>query len=373
MIHQHDFAYKGWLATAGKPANWVETPFPQKRIVPKFLVRELDYEARSSHEVRAGFRDIARSTDQRTMISAALPSFPCGNKVPFLRSTDAFALVAVLNSYSYDWTQRTRQGSTTVNYFILSEAPLMRVAYARELRTPALRLGACNTRFAVQWLASAISRGIPWRRWWAVTRHERLRVRCILDVIVAARLGLSRDDVRWILRDCDYPAGLLSDMAFRRTLQATGFWRVDKDEDPELRHTVLTLVAFDALWELIEAHGGDRDAGIAAFSALNGGEGWMLPEMLRLKDHGLGHDERAEHPQPVASRLGPRFLDWQLAQTPEESWAECERHARNILGDAEFEARFGKGKPASAQLASQSPESARRTDSTRSRQGTLFD
>ena len=68
----------------------------------------------------------------------------------------------------------------------------------------------------------------------------------------------------------------------------------------------------------------------------------MLPDTLRLADHDLGHDERAREAQPVTSRLGPRFLDWQLAQTPEESWAECERHARAILGDAEFERRFGR-------------------------------
>lgn len=58
--------------------------------------------------------------------------------------------------------------------------------------------------------------------------------------------------------------------------------------------------------------GGDRDAGIEAF---------------------LGHDERAKHPQPVASRLGPRFYDWQLAQSAEESWRECHLHARNLLGE----------------------------------------
>ena len=54
----------------------------------------------------------------------------------------------------------------------------------------------------------------------------------------------------------------------------------------------------------------------------------MLPEILRLADYGLGHDERANHPQSVASRLGPRFYDWQLAQTAEESWRECEIHAK---------------------------------------------
>jgi hypothetical protein len=46
--------------------------------------------------------------------------------------------------------------------------------------------------------------------------------------------------------------------------------------------------------------------------------------------------DRAKKPQPVRERLGPRFLPWQLEQGVEESWAECERHARNILGEDGF-------------------------------------
>lgn len=56
----------------------------------------------------------------------------------------------------------------------------------------------------------------------------------------------------------------------------------------------------------------------------------MVPETLRLADYGLGHDDRAKEPQPVASRLGPRFLPWQLEQTVEESREECARHAERI-------------------------------------------
>jgi hypothetical protein len=56
----------------------------------------------------------------------------------------------------------------------------------------------------------------------------------------------------------------------------------------------------------------------------------MLPETLRLSDYGLGHDDRAKEPQPVASRLGPRFLPWQLEQGVEESWEECARHAERL-------------------------------------------
>jgi len=82
----------------------------------------------------------------------------------------------------------------------------------------------------------------------------------------------------------------------------------------------------------IRTAGGDRERGIEAFLSQNHGEGWMLPETLCLADYGLGHDERARHPQPVASRLGPRFYDWQLTQSPEESWQECHLHARNHMG-----------------------------------------
>ena len=63
------------------------------------------------------------------------------------------------------------------------------------------------------------------------------------------------------------------------------------------------------------------------FLSQNDGEGWMLPETLRLADYGLGHDDRAKEHQPVASALGPRFYPWQLEQSVEESWEECERHA----------------------------------------------
>ena len=181
----------------------------------------------------------------------------------------------------------------------------------------------------------------------ALLPAERLRLRVMLDAIVGAAYGLDLDDMRHILRDCDYHLGA------NREFDVRGFWRVDRDKDPELRHTVLTIVAFHDLQSKIEAAGGDRERGIAAFLDQNDGEGWMLPETLRLADYGLGHDERAQHPQPVAGRLGPRFYDWQLAQSPEERWRETRLHARNLLGAKGYgallaeriERRLAEGKP----------------------------
>lgn len=159
----------------------------------------------------------------------------------------------------------------------------------------------------------------------------------MIDAVATSLYGLAFVDLAWVIKDCDWSTSSLCNNSFTRNLDPKGFWRVDKDKDPELRHTVLTLIAFQDLEQKICERGGDREAGIEAFLTQNNGEGWMLPETVRLADYGLGHDERALEHQPVASRLGPRFYDWQLAQTAEESWRECHLHARNLLGEAGYQ------------------------------------
>ncbi|WP_157055955.1 hypothetical protein [Candidatus Burkholderia verschuerenii] len=126
----------------------------------------------------------------------------------------------------------------------------------------------------------------------AIGDAERLRLRCIADALVAHYFGLSVDDFAHVLAECDFAASALTD-EFASTLNAKGFWRVDRDKDPELRQTVLAYVAF---WDL-------KAGGVEAFFAQNDGAGWMIPERLRLADYGLGRDERALVAQPVASRL----------------------------------------------------------------------
>jgi hypothetical protein len=166
----------------------------------------------------------------------------------------------------------------------------------------------------------------------AFTQAERLRVRAELDAIVATLYGLSYSELQWLIRDCDHPVASVCDDEFSRALDPKGFWRVDKKSDPELRHTVLTLAAFQDLSKKLAEHGDDRESGLQAFCSQNDGEGWMLPEMLCLEDLGLGHDERAKSAQPVRARLSERFQPWQLEQSVEQLWSECEQDARDLLG-----------------------------------------
>jgi hypothetical protein len=339
MVGQFDFSEKGWVSGKGRSAVWREIPWDDKRIEPQFLMRRSDFISHSSSAtggVRTCFMDVTSATNRRTMISAVIPRYPAGNKVPLLSTSQPPAVLsATLNSTAFDWAIRQRLGGTTLNYFIVEETALPKpLAAARALSRPSVPLSYSGLPFVAE-VAAATGRSRSVRRLWAVTPHERIRLRCIADAIVASLYGLTRDDFAWVLRDCDQPSERLGDKAFCRTLDPKGFWRIDKDRDPELRHTVLSLAAFDDLQQAI-ADAGSRDAGIEAWCAQNDGDGWMLPETLCIADLCLTrtvnveYDEHAKTPQPVRGRMGERFLDWQLAQTPEESWAECERHAKAL-------------------------------------------
>ena len=141
--------------------------------------------------------------------------------------------------------------------------------------------------FAPQWLEMRNEYPhlgqLHWRKLWAITEHERLRLRCILDAIIAELYGLAYDDFAWILRD--------------DPTNPKGFQRVDKGKPKELRHTTLALEAFKRL----------KEVGLEAFSQ----EDWQFP-------------------QEIATQLGPRFTEWQEQGTVAECWAECEEHARRM-------------------------------------------
>src|ERR1035437_632698 len=251
---------------------------------------------------------------------------PCSDMLPMFVVPDAgsqVALVSGLNSYTCDWLQRARQSGPRLNFFIVDELAVIRPLHGKTLG-PVIRsaasLSLAHSLFATEWLAlpaSAVSRKVPWRRLWAVTPHERLRLRVLLDAIIAELFGLSPNDFTWMMQDCDWPACWIRSKLNTRPLDPKGFWRVEKENDAEVRQTVLAQVAFHEL----------KKNGLETFLTMNGGEGWMLPEALRLTDYGLGHDDRAQEYQPVSSTLGPRFYPWQLQQSSEESWEECERHA----------------------------------------------
>ena len=333
MLNQFDFCQKRWRSGTGLQARWEAVGWNPKTVDPQFLMSTVDAGPAISTSSKIAFRRIAGATDARTMIASVAARTPCGDTasvlaLPSRSSASLGFIVAALNSLAVDAIVRLRIARTHVDYHFAREVPLPSPNGARSTRRCA-RLGIglnLPTQLAgPEWVAAPEERTrTAWRAQWFVTDHARVRVRAMVDAVIACLLGLDPADLDSILQSCDRPDP---------SGDPKGFWRVDKDKAPELRHTVLALIAFQDLRAKIDAGGGDRESGIEAFLTQNDGEGWMLPETLRLADYDLGHDERAREPQPVASRLGPRFYDWQLVQSADESWRECHLHARNLLGE----------------------------------------
>ena len=336
MIGPSDFSQKGWVSGRGRRAVWREIPWGEKRIEPQFLMAHRDYELEEASErgLKLAFMDITSSTNARTMIVAPVADLPCGNKTPVLTPANVGAeqridLIAFSTSITLDWAVRQRLSGITLNWHIAESLALPAPdSHFGALRAKASQVMLSSVHFAGEWIRMSDEVRIP--NLHACSPYERFRIFAMVDAVAALIMGFSMSDLRYVLTDCDQPRGQVDGK------QPKGFWRVAKDKDPELRHTVLTLIAFHDLEAKNEAASGNREKGINTFLAQNDGEGWMLPETLCLADYGLGHDERARDPQPVASRLGPRCYDWQLVQSAGESWRECHLHARNILGRYEY-------------------------------------
>ena len=334
MLHQFDFSQKGWVSGTGLQARWEPIGWQPKVVAPQFLMSVNDAGPAISKNAKVAFRRIAGNTDARTMIASVVARMPCGDTASVLElrlSSDLGLVAMALNSFAIDAIVRLRIARTHVDYHYAREVPLPIPKSLRSIRFCAplgLGLSFATQMASSEWIASSFEQ-IPssWRTRWCSSDHARTRARVVSDVVLACVLGLNSSDFRSVLRSCDHP---------HQRGDPKGFWRVDKGRDPELRHTILALVAFHDLESKISVAGGDREKGIESFLTQNHGEGWMLPETLRLADYDLGHDERARHAQPVASRLGPRFYDWQLVQSADESSRECHLHTRNLLGSHEY-------------------------------------
>ena len=102
---------------------------------------------------RAACREIARSTDERTAIAAILPpGVICGHTINVERrpsqrpNATALTLVAVMNSFAFDWMLR-QKAAAHVSLYILTElpSPVLSPSADRFLAHASLRL-SCNHR-----------------------------------------------------------------------------------------------------------------------------------------------------------------------------------------------------------------------------------
>lgn len=338
MIGQFDFSEKGWVSGKSRTAVWRDIPFENKVIEPQYLssLEDVSSSPKCYMYPKIAYMRISSATNSRTAISTFLDVYPAGDSVFFYRPANnsyitSLCICSNLNALTYDFHLRNRLGGLNLSEFIMDETSVLSskdILSDFEVLTNIATLMLVSNGHSRAWqgLISELPEiknilySKSWHRRKAITSYERLRLRSMLDAIYAAKYKIDLRELRHVLKGCDMASNILNDAYRTGQIDPKGLWRVDKDKDPELRHTVLSLIAFQDL----------QTKGLEAFLKQNDGEGWMIPEELRLADYGLGHDDRAQEYQPVASRLGPRFYDWQLNEDIKRSWDECEAHAELV-------------------------------------------
>jgi predicted DNA-binding protein YlxM (UPF0122 family) len=140
MIGQYDHRSASSVNRIGRyrrPASSSPTTMdqytdPSFSVTPRYLVKESFLRSKDSKYAMPsiGFMDIGSATNRRTMIACMMPLCASGNKVPLLRSTDGhltetLALLAILNSYAFDYCLRQHIGGISINKFILEQCPVV--------------------------------------------------------------------------------------------------------------------------------------------------------------------------------------------------------------------------------------------------------
>jgi len=99
---------------------------------PQYWVPAREVSIASGLEWTIAFRDIARATHERTIISAAVPKAGFGNKLPILSATDRAAYLASapyilgnLNAIVFDYVARSKIHSTSVNWYLAEQLPVV--------------------------------------------------------------------------------------------------------------------------------------------------------------------------------------------------------------------------------------------------------
>ena len=214
MIHQFDHRWATYEGDSSRECTLSEKGDPNFEVTPRYWVCEAEVEKILNEKTWGkrwfvGWRGIARTTDERSVISSFFPMGGVGNSAHLLLFSEAISnekiacFLANSSVLVFDFVARQKIGGANFNFFIPKQLPflspsqyrdedvnfiLMRVielAYTSiDLRSLAIDLGYNGEPFTFD----------PERR--AILRAE-------LDAYYARLYGLTRDELRYILDPAD--------------------------------------------------------------------------------------------------------------------------------------------------------------------------
>ena len=254
LFHQYDhrFATFEGGAAEDKARDTTDAEHRDPRYVPlpRYWVPRTEVERKLGGPYPKwlfAFRDVTNGTNERTFISAPIPTTGVGHKAPLIfvdqyLNSRAICLLGNMNALVLDYVSRLKIGGMSMGYFIVKQLPVLPPA-TYEMRVGSERLSDWVTKRALEltytsWNMQPLARdmgydGPPFQ--WGDARRAELRGE--LDGMYAHLYGLSRDDFAYIL---------------------TTFPVLEKNERRkygEYRTARLALAAYDALAPLIAGAG----------------------------------------------------------------------------------------------------------------------
>lgn len=213
MMHQYDAHWATYdLDGSVHNVTLANRMDPSLVVLPRYWVAEESVNHRLTHSPQQtwllGWRDVTRSTDSRTVISAILPKVGVGDKL-LLASVPVGGplLLASWSSLVHDYVARQKLGGTSLKYFTFSQLPALPLSTYRS-PTPwrsDLRLDdwiearveeLTFTSWDLKAFAAAVGDdGPPFI--WDDGRRESMRVE--LDAAYCHLYGLQRDEVEYVL------------------------------------------------------------------------------------------------------------------------------------------------------------------------------
>jgi N-6 DNA Methylase len=180
---------------------------PSYVLRPRYWVNQTEIDSRLARRDwdrgwLLGWRDICRSSDERTVIATVIPRSAVGNKFPILFTDQpadkAAILAASLSSFALDYCARQKMSGTTLNFYLAEQFPVLPPsAYEERIDWFTSRiLELTYTAWDIQPFARDLGDDGPPFRW---DEQRRFAMRAELDAAFFHLYGIDRGDVDYIM------------------------------------------------------------------------------------------------------------------------------------------------------------------------------
>jgi len=215
MIHHYDHRWATYERDGTvRDVTLEEKQDPDFVVIPRYWVSEDDVasklEEKWSYDWLLGWRDICRSTDERTCIATISGNHASpegGTLLAFCDPPEAApVLLANFNSFAFDFVARQKVGGTHLKYFTMRQLPMIPPHVANSIPTWTEKsvaewitervLELVIDNHEMQSLAQDLGACTPQTPW---NMESRAKVRAELDAAFFHLYGIERDDVDYIM------------------------------------------------------------------------------------------------------------------------------------------------------------------------------